>query len=97
MTVEEMFNVGEIMEWEDKAKSIEPLNENNCVIVSKVLNKYKIILHLQRENDKSEGNVFVSLKEEFKSNFQTSKKLLASKDVLGLTLKQLKKIDTEKI
>ena len=90
-----MFEVREIMEMEDKAKSIKVLDEDDCIITGKALNKKKIILHMKRESDNSEGNVFVTLKEEFGHEFPTSKKLLASKKVIGLTLNQFKKFNTD--
>ena len=85
------------MEMEDKDKKIKVLDDNNCVVVDKALNKNKIILHMKREADGSTGNVFVYLKDEFHSEFQTSKKLLASKAVEGLTLKQFKEFEIEKL
>jgi hypothetical protein len=95
VNIQDIFEVGDIMEMEDKAKSIAVLDGDNCVITGKVLNKHKIILHMKREADGSEGNVFVRLKDDMHDQFPTSKKLLASKNVLGLTLNQFKKFDTE--
>lgn len=92
-----MFEVREIMEMEDKSKSIKVLDGNDCVIVSKALNKNKIILHMKREVDGSEGNVFVFLKEEFEKDFAISKKLFISKKVIGLTLNQLKEFNIENL
>lgn len=92
-----MFEVGEILEWEDKASSIQPLDDSNCTIVGKSLNKNKIILHMKRESDESEGNVFVRLKDEYEKDFPTSKKLLASQKVIGLTLEAFKKFEIEKL
>ena len=97
MVIQDIFEVGEIMEWEDKAKSIPVLTGDDCVITGKMLNKNKIILHLQRTSDESEGNVFVRLKDDNKSEFATSKKLLASKAVVGLTLNQFKKFDVAQL
>ena len=85
------------MEMDDKAKSILALDDNNCVIVSKALNKNKIILHLKRAADGSEGNVFVYLKDNNREHFPISKKLFASKKVLGLTLAEFKKFDIEQL
>ncbi len=85
-----MFEVGEILEWEEKSKDIPTLSSDDCVITGKVLNKHKIILHVRRESDGSEGNVFVKLKEEFASDFPTSRKLLGSKQVVGLSLQEFK-------
>ncbi len=82
---------------DDKAKSIEVLDDHNCVIVSKALNKNKIILHLKRETDGSEGNVFVYLKDDNREHFPTSKKLFASKKVIGLTLAEFKEFDIEQL
>lgn len=95
MTVQDMFEIGEIMEDEDKAKSIASLNEENCKITTKALNKNKIILHMKRDEDGSEGNVFVRLKDEFSSEFLTSKKLFASKKIAGLSLAELRKMEIE--
>lgn len=92
-----MFEVGEIMEWEDKATSIKSLDGDDCVIMSKAMNKNKIILHMKRESDDSEGNVFTRLKDEFKDQFAVSKKLLASRKVIGLTLNQFKNLDIEEL
>ncbi len=97
MTIQEMFEVGEIMESEDKAKSIKVLDGSDCVITGKVLNKHKIILHLKRISDDSEGNVFVRLKDEFDKQFDTSKKLLASKNIIGLTLDQFRTFSIEEL
>lgn len=92
-----MFVVREIMEMEDKDKSIKVLDGDDCKIVSKALNKNKIILHLQREVDGSEGNVFVYLKEEFQDKFSISKSLFVSKKIVGLTLNQFKNFEIEKL
>ncbi len=97
MTIQQMFEVGEIMEWEDKATSIKILDDDNCKITGKSLNKHKIILHLKREEDNSEGNVFVKLKDESPENFPVSKKLLASQKIIGLSLGEFKKFDVEKL
>jgi len=97
MTISDMFEVGEIMEWEDKSKSIKILNGDDCVITGKVLNRKKIILHMKRVSDGSEGNVFVILKEKFEDQFPVSKKLLASKKVVGITLNQFKNFDVEEL
>ncbi len=95
MKIAEMFEVREIMEMDDKDKKIKPLDDNDCVIESKSLNKNKIILRMLRESDQSQGNVFVKLKDEHKDQFPVSKKLLASQKVIGLTLKQFKEFLTE--
>ena len=97
MVIKDMFEVGEIMENEDKAKSIKVLDDDDCVITGKQLNKYKIILHMKRESDGSEGNVFVRLKDEQKDQFPISKKLLASQKVIGMSLKQFKNLDVEQL
>jgi len=97
VTIQDKFVVREIMEMEDKAKSIKVLDDNDCVIISKALNKNKIILHMKRAADGSEGNVFVYLKDEFSTDFATSKKLFASKKVIGLTLNQLRKFNIEEL
>lgn len=95
MKIAEMFEVREIMEMEDKEKSIKTLGGDDCVIVGKGLNKNKIILQMKREVDGSEGNVFVYLKEQYASDFATSKKLFASKNIVGLTLNEFKKLEVE--
>ena len=92
-----MFTVREIMEMEDKSKSIKVLDDDDCVIMSKGLNKNKIILRMKRTVDGSEGNVFVYLKDEFHDQFPISKKLFASKSVIGLTLGQFKEFDVDKL
>ncbi|MDE2312534.1 MAG: hypothetical protein KGJ93_05655 [Patescibacteria group bacterium] len=97
MFIKDLFEVGEIMEWEDKNKAIKPLDGDDCVITGKQLNKSKIILHMKRVSDDSEGNVFVRLKDDQKSQFAISKKFLASKKVLGLTLNQFKNLDIEEL
>lgn len=97
VTIKDIFEVGEIMEWEDKAKSIKILDGDDCEITGKALNKQKIILHMKRKGDGSEGNVFVRLKDEFLDQFPISKKLLASKKVIGITLNQFKAFDIEKL
>ena len=97
MTIKDMFEVGEIMENEDKSKKIKILDGDDCEITSKIVNKYKIILHMKRKTDDSEGNVFVRLKDEFEKNFDMSKKLLASKKIIGLTLNQFKVLSLEEL
>lgn len=97
MKVKDIFEVGDIMEWETKAKSIKTLSGDDCVITGKVLNKKKIILHMKRVNDDSEGNVFVRLKDDHLADFPTSKKLLASKKVVGMTLNEFKNLDVEEL
>ena len=85
------------MESEDKATSIKILDDDDCLITGKVLNQHKIILHMQRESDGSEGNVFVRLKDQFHDQFPVSKKLLASKKVIGMSLKEFKDFDVEQL
>ncbi|MDR3642311.1 MAG: hypothetical protein P4L74_01620 [Candidatus Doudnabacteria bacterium] len=97
MTIKDIFEVGEIMEWEDKDKKIKTLTADDCVITGKQLNNKKIILHFKRESDGSEGNVFVKLREDHIKDFPTSKKLLASKNVVGMTLNQFKNLDIEEL
>ena len=92
MTIKDVFNVGAIMEWEDKPKSIAVLDGNNCKIMSKAMNNKNIIFHMQREGDGSEGNVFVKLKENGK-DFLVLKKLFASKKVIGISLNEFKKFE----
>jgi hypothetical protein len=97
MVIKDMFEVGEIMEWEGKAKSIKILDGDDCEITGKVLNRQKIILHMKRLSDGSEGNVFVKLKDKFEDQFEVSKKLLASKKVIGISLNQFKNFAIEKL
>ena len=97
MQIQDIFEVREIMEMDDKSKSIKVLDGDDCVITGKALNKNKVILHMKREADGSEGNVFVQLRESHAKEFQTSKKLLASKSVVGLTLNQFKKFEVEQL
>ncbi len=97
MDIKDMFNVGEIMEWEDKAKSIKVLDGDDCEITGKALNKKKVILHMKRLSDNSEGNVFVQLKDEFQDQFPVSRKLLGSKKIVGLTLNQFKNLNIEEL
>lgn len=92
-----MFEVGEIMEMEEKSKKIKVLSADDCVVISKGLNKNKIILYMKRESDNSEGNVFVRLKEEFQDQFVVSKKLLSCKKVVGMTLNQLKEMSVDEL
>ncbi len=95
MIISDIFEVGEIMEWEDKDKKIAILNGDNCEITGKILNKQKIILHLKRTDDSSEGNVFVKLIGGNREHFPISKRLLASRNIIGLTLNQFKNLDVE--
>lgn len=97
MNIKDMFEVGEIMEWEDKSKSIKVLDGDDCVITGKMLNKQKIILHMKRLADGSEGNVFVRLKDQFHDQFAVSKKLLACKKVVGLSLNEFKNFNVEEL
>ena len=92
-----MFDVGVIMEMEDKDKRIKTLDGDDCIITGKALNKNKIILHMERAGDDSQGNVFVKLKEEFEKDFATSKKLLACKKVVGMTLNEFKEMSVEEL
>ncbi len=85
------------MEMEDKSTKIKILDSDDCVITGKALNKDKIILHMKRLVDDSEGNVFVRLKEEFLDQFAVSKKLLSSKKVVGLTLNQFSNFNVEEL
>ncbi len=95
MKVLEMFDIGVIMEDENKSKGIDVLSGDDCEITSKALNKNKIILHVKRLSDDSEGNVFVRLKEDFSKEFEISKKMLSSKKIIGMTLNQLKNLGVE--
>lgn len=97
MKVKDMFLVGEIMEWEDKDKSIKVLDGNDCIITGKLLNKRKIILHMKRVSDESEGNVFIRMNEKYENEIMVFKKMLASKNVIGLTLNEFKEMDIEKL
>ncbi len=97
MKVFEMFEIGSIMEDENKSKSIDILGGDDCEITSKALNKNKIILHVKRLSDGSEGNVFVRLKEEHAKEFLSSKRLLASKKFIGLTLNQFKELEVDEL
>jgi hypothetical protein len=97
MTIKDMFEIGGIMEDEDKATSIKVLDDDNCIITGKALNKYKIILHMKRTDDGSEGNVFVRLKDEHSDKFLISKQLFASRKVIGMSLSQFKNFDIEEL
>lgn len=92
-----MFDIGEIMEMEDKSKKIKVLTGDDCIVMNKGLNKNKIILYMKRESDDSEGNVFVRLKEEFADQFVISKKLLSCKKVIGMTLNQLRELPIDEL
>lgn len=97
MQIKDMFEVGEIFESEEKAKSIQTLSGDDCHIMGKMLNRKKIILHMKREGDGSEGNVFVSLKPEFADQYAVSRKLLGSKKVVGMSINQFKSLDVEEL
>jgi hypothetical protein len=97
MNIEDMFEVGTIMESEEREGSSTALSGDDCEITGKQLNKRKIILHMKRAADGFEGNVFVKLKDEFEKEFAVSKKLLASKNVVGLTLNQFKKFSIDEL
>ena len=97
MKVKDIFEVGVILEDETKAKDIASLTADDCKITGKLLNHKKIILHMQRESDGSEGNVFVRLKDEHEKEFPTSKKLLASKKIVGLSLNEFKNFEIEEL
>lgn len=85
------------MESEEKSTKIQVLSEDDCRIVGKAPNKNKVILNMERVEDKSQGNVFVRLKDEYKNEFSVQKKLLASKKIIGLTLNELKKLSVEEL
>ncbi|MBL8029885.1 MAG: hypothetical protein JNN11_01420 [Candidatus Doudnabacteria bacterium] len=97
MKVKDMFLVGEIMEWEDKPKSIKVLSYDDCIITSKILNKRKIILHVERQADNSEGNVFVRLDEKYESEFVVFKKMLSSKNIIGKSLNEFREMEVEEL
>lgn len=97
MLIKDLFEVGIILEDEEKAKDIAILTGDDCKIMSKLLNKKKIILHMQRESDQSEGNVFVRLKDDHEKEFAVSKKLLASKKIIGLTLNEFRNLEIESL
>jgi hypothetical protein len=92
-----VFEVGVIMEDEEKSKSIKALDGNDSKITGKILNKNKIILHMKREHDGSEGNVFVRLNDDHEKDFAISKKLLASKKIVGLSLNEFKDLEIENL
>jgi hypothetical protein len=97
MKIKDVFEVGEIMEWEDKSAAIKTLTRDDCEITGKTLNRNKIILHLKRKSDGSEGNVFVKLREESPAQFPISRKLLGSKKVMGLSLSQFEQFEVEEL
>jgi hypothetical protein len=97
MTIKDMFEVGEILESEEKATSIKTLDKDDCLITGKMLNRKKIILHMKRVNDDSEGNVFVALKPEFQDQYAVSRKLLGSKKVIGMSLNEFRDLDVEEL
>ena len=97
MKVKDIFEIGVIMEDEEKTKSIKILDADDCKITGKTLNRNKIILHMKRESDGSEGNVFVRLNDANEKNFPVSKKLLGSKKVLGLSLNELKNYEIDSL
>jgi hypothetical protein len=97
MEIKDKFEIGSILEWEDKSDKIAALDSDNCIIVNKAPNNKKVILHMKRESDDSEGKVFVRLKDEFAEDFPLFKKLLASKKFIGLTLGEFKKMDIEEL
>ncbi|HYF05022.1 MAG TPA: hypothetical protein VEA59_02525 [Patescibacteria group bacterium] len=95
MRISEMFEIGQIFESDEKSPNIKALSSDDAVIVGKMLNRKKIILHMKRESDASEGNVFVRLKDEYQDQFALSKKLLATKHILGLSLNQLRNLQID--
>ena len=97
MEIQKVFDIGGIMEPEDKPADLVDLSWDDCVIVSKGFNKNKVILHMKRDSDGTEGNVFVRLNQEHLKDFNTSRKLLGSKNIMGLTLNQFKVMDIEKL
>ncbi len=94
MNIKDMFDVGVIMEPEER-KAV--MDADNCTITGKQLNKNKIILHMKSSAGSEEGNVFVKLKEQYDDQFNVSKKLFASKKVIGLTLSKFKNFDIESL
>ncbi len=97
MLIKDQFDVGDILEWEDKSSDIPALSQSDCVITGKTLNKKKIILHVKRQSDGSEGNVFVKLKDEFQSDFATSRKLLGSTKIVGMSIGAFKKLSIDEL
>lgn len=97
MKIKDVFEIGEIMEDEEKSDKIKILDADDCVIMSKALNLRKIILHMKRATDGSEGNVFVRLKDKYEKDFASSKKLFASKKIIGMSLNQLKETEVEEL
>ena len=97
MIIKEMFEVGEILESEEKATSIKTLDKDDCLITGKMLNRKKIILHMKRVSDGSEGNVFVALKPEFQDQYAVSRKLLGSKGIIGMSLNQFINLSVDEL
>lgn len=97
MTIKEMFEVGEILESEEKATNIKTLDKDDCLITGKMLNRKKIILHMKRTKDDSVGNVFVGLRPEFADQYAVSRKLLGSKKVIGMSLNEFINLDIEEL
>jgi hypothetical protein len=91
MFIKEVFSLGEIYQMTEGPVGV--LDMDNCEITGKVMNKSKIILHLERLSDGRKANVFLRLKDDFLDRRDDFKKFLASKKIIGMSLNQLNNLE----
>jgi hypothetical protein len=93
LKIKDIFQIGGIMQ-SFRGTDIF-LDQNNCVVFNKSRNEDAIILHLKRESDGEEGNVYLRAKEKFQSiKSQILNWAFTSNNIMGLTLNQLESLDT---
>jgi DNA-directed RNA polymerase subunit RPC12/RpoP len=93
MKIKDIFQIGGIMQSFRGADIF--LDQNNCVVFNKSRNEDAVILHLKRESDEEEGNIYLRVKDEFKSiKNPLLNWLFISKDIIGLTINQLESLNT---
>ncbi len=93
MKIKEIFKIGGIMQSIGGLTVF--LDQNNCIVHNKSKIDDAVILHLKRESDGEEGNVYLRVKDEFKSiKDQLLNWAFASSSIIGLTLSQLESLDT---
>lgn len=93
MKIKEIFKLGGIMQA--IGGTAVYLDQNNCVIRNKSKTDDAVILHLKRDSDGEEGNVYLRVRDEFKSiKDPLLNWAFANNSMVGLTLNQLENQDT---
>ena len=93
MKIKELFKIGGIMQ--SISGLTVYLDHNNCTVNNKTKSEGAVILHLKRESDGEEGNVYLRVKDEFKTiEEQLLRWVFAANQIIGLTLSQLNELET---